>query len=227
MLSSRRLLFLALLISGLCPVAWGDDGRQVENRDHPLLPDQVRRNYFNTSRYLISSHAIVLEGKPKHIRRVSQWLDQIASVPYGRTTLEAIFDSGNQVTIRHSEWALQASGRTLAPVSSNLTNGLGEDVVILFDVRIPDEGSHRVFDGQRRPIEFTAVQNLFHELAHAKHLTNGTWRYTDSEGQAIAEENRFRQELSERNGEEEARLRSGIDGQQFWYPDTGLAQTGL
>jgi hypothetical protein len=220
-------LLLALFLLSLLPAAWAEDVPQVERDDDRLLPDHVRRNYFNTSRYLISSHAIVLEGTPRHIRRISQWLDQIASVPYGRVTLEAIFDSGNQVTIRHSEWALQASGRTLAPVSSNLTNGLGEDVVILFDVRIPDQGSHRVFDTRRRQIEFTAVQNLFHELAHARHLTNGTWRYSDSEGQAIAEENRFRQELSERNGEDEARLRSGIDGQQFWYPDRGLAQSGL
>ena len=72
-------------------------------------------------------------------------------------------------------WALTAAGRTLAPVSRHLTNGRGEDVMILFDTRIPEQGSHHVFDSRGEPLAFTAVQNLFHELAHARHQTDGTW----------------------------------------------------
>ena len=45
-------------------------------------------------------------------------------------------------------------------------------------------------------IEYTAIQNLYHELAHAKHMMAGTWRYFDSERQAIEEENIFRRELA-------------------------------
>lgn len=49
-----------------------------------------------------------------------------------------------------------------------------------------------VFNGRRELIQYTAVENLFHELAHARHKMNGTWRYFDSEKQAIEEENVFR-----------------------------------
>ena len=180
---------------------------------------QVRRNYLNTSQYLVSSRAIVLEGSAYQIMRLSRWLDEIIEVPHGRATLEAIFNSGKQLLIRHSNWALEASGRTQGPATDRLSNGRGEDVVILFDARIPDQGSHWVFDTAERRIEFTAFQNLFHELAHAKHMTNGTWRYADSEGQAIEEENIFRAQLAEKNGLAGVPARAGIDGERFWTPD--------
>lgn len=196
---------------------------QPVSESAPAAKPTLRRNYLNTSRYLISSRAIVLEGSSHQIMRLSRWLDEVIKVPYGRKTLDAIFNSGNQLLIRHSSWALEASGRTLGPATDRLSNGRGEDVVILFDARIPEQGSHWVFDGQKQRIEFTAVQNLFHELAHAKHLTNGSWRYADSEGQAIEEENIFRAQLGERSGIAEVPLRAGIDGVQFWRPDTLLA----
>ena len=193
-------------------------GHASEHLDaQPAAPTSVRRNYRDTSRFLLSSNAIVVEATPGRIMRISAWLDTIFSVPHGRQTLQAILDSGNELIIRHSAWALEASGRTLAPVTANLTNGRGADVVILFDARIPEQGSHWVFDAQQQRIEFTAVQNLFHELAHAKHLTNGTWRYFDSEAQAIAEENTFRQQFSEKSDTAEVPLRAGVDGQQFWW----------
>ncbi len=178
----------------------------------------MRRNYRDTSKFFFSSQAIILEATPGRMMRISAWLDTIFSVPHGRETLQAILDSGNELIIRHSAWALEASGRTLAPVSANLTNGRGADVEILFDARIPEHGSHWVFDSKQRRIEFTAVQNLFHELAHAKHLTNGTWRYFDSETQAVEEENIFRRQFSENRDSTEVPLRAGVDGQQFWWP---------
>ena len=177
----------------------------------------VRRSYANTRSHLISGHGIVLVGAPKQVMRISPWLDTIFSVPHGRETLEAILSSGNQLTVRHSAWALEASGCTLAPISDSLTNGRGAEVEILFDARIPERGSHWVFDSDHQRIEFTAVQNLFHELAHAKHLTLGTWRYFDSEAQAIEEENQFRRQFSaHQNGG--APLRAAIERQQFWWP---------
>ncbi len=84
----------------------------------------------------------------------------------------------------------------MAPMSRNLINGRGESVNILFDATIAERGSHLVYSGKRELIEYTAVENLFHELAHARHKMNGTWRYFDSEGQAIEEENIFRRELA-------------------------------
>ena len=54
-----------------------------------------------------------------------------------------------------------------------------------------------MFDTHRRAIEYTAVQNLYHELAHAMHMMQGTWRYAHSERQAINEENAFRRQQAQ------------------------------
>lgn len=214
---SARILLLALLMA-LPWSAWAVTSDQGVGKARLIYEQQIRRNYHDTSRYLIPGRGIELEGTPEQIIRISAWLDAIANVPHGQATLEAILNSGNRVTIRHSTWALIASGRTLAPMSANLTNGRGADVLILFDARIPEQGSHQVFDRAGEPIEFTAVQNLFHELAHARHQTAGTWRYWDSEGQAIEEENLFRAQYHDDHGDGELPLRAGIRGQQLWWP---------
>ena len=80
----------------------------------------------------------------------------------------------------------------------NIINGVGESVEILFDARTKDSGSHMVYNAKRELIEYLAIQNLYHELAHAMHMMNGTWRYFDSESQAIEEENIFRRQLAEK-----------------------------
>jgi len=216
MLFSRHVLIACFLLLSAQSTLAQDGCEKVAGAEGAEAP-AVRRSYANTSSHLISGHSIVLIGAPSQVMRISAWLDSIFSVPHGRETLEAILNSGNQLTIRHSTWALEASGRTLAPLSDSLTNGRGADVEILFDARIPERGSHWVFDSDHQRIEFTAVHNLFHELAHAKHLTRGTWRYFDSEAQAIEEENRFRGQLSHHD-DGGARLRAGIEGQQFWWP---------
>jgi len=218
------------LMMVLLSAAWTSGGAVSEDGGHGraslIYRQAISRNYHDTSRYIGIGRAVVLEGSADQVQRLTGWLDAIAAVPYGRQTLQAIFASGNQVTIRHSPWALLASGRTLAPLSDNLTNGRGEDVLILFDVRIPEQGSHHVFDASGAPLEFTAVQNLFHELAHARHQTNGNWRYWDSEGQAIEDENRFRVQYAEHNGEDVATLRAGMEGQQQWWPVVQAARSG-
>lgn len=77
---------------------------------------------------------------------------------------------------------------------------MGESVQILFNAHIEDRGRHMVYNGKRELIEYTAVQNLYHELAHAVHRMNGTWRYFASEKQAIEEENAFRRDETEMHG---------------------------
>jgi hypothetical protein len=140
---------------------------------------------------------ISLHGTPRQVRKMRGWLAQIAEVPKGYRTLVAIQESGHKLMIFHSHHSMISSGKTSAPMSSNLTNGVGESIDIYFNFDIPDSGSHRVFDTRRSPIEFTAVQNLYHELAHAMHMMNGTWRHARSERQAIEEENVFRRQLAE------------------------------
>lgn len=218
MLYSRCCLLMSCIFTSPSDVvAAGRDGTHAQAP--AIAVQQVRRNYLNTSQYLVSGDAVILEASPQQIMRVSGWLDEIVRTPIGRQTVEAILDSGNHLIIRHSQWALHASGRTMAPVSADLTNGRGEDVEILFDARIPEHGSHAVFDTAHNAIEFTAVQNLFHELVHARHLANGTWRYFDSEGQAIEEENIFRQQRSKIQGQQEVPLRAAVEGRQIWWPD--------
>jgi hypothetical protein len=99
--------------------------------------------------------------------------------------------------IEHADIARISAGRTRAPMTMNLINGIGESVHIIFDARMGDQGTHMVYNGKKELVEYTAVQNLYHELAHAMHMMNGTWRYFASESQAIEEENIFRRQLAE------------------------------
>jgi len=161
---------------------------------------QVTRRFENLCDGSGLNSEIVVKGTPLQTMRLLQWLDEIARVDKGCRTLMRISDSGHTLEIRHASYARVCAGRTRAPMTFNLVNGVGEDVEILFDASIPARGSHRVYNGRREQIEFTAVQNLYHELAHAMHLANGTWRYFDSEGQAIQEENIFRFEQARQQG---------------------------
>lgn len=142
---------------------------------------------------------ISLHATQSQARKMRQWLHEIAAVPKGLETLEAIDRSGHKLLIVHSRHSMISSGKASAPMSSALIDGRGESVDIYFNFDIPDYGSHQVFDTHRRPIEYTAVQNLYHELAHAMHMMQGTWRYTNSERQAIEEENRFREQQARRS----------------------------
>ena len=143
---------------------------------------------------------VSLHGTPTQIAKIRRWLAEIAEVPKGIQTLQSIETSGHKLMIFHSNESMTSSGKASAPLSSNLTNGRGESVDIYFNFNIPDNGSHRVFDTRRSPIEYTAIQNLYHELAHAMHMMNGTWRYARSERQAIEEENVFRRQHAELKG---------------------------
>jgi hypothetical protein len=145
--------------------------------------------------------SIVLSGHPKHIIKFTRWLDQILLVPKGFETLRMIADSGNELVIQHADYARVSAGRTRGPMTMNLINGIGESVQIIFDARMDDNGTHFVYDRKNKLIEYTAIQNLYHELAHAMHMMNGTWCYFASERQAIEEENIFRWQLAERQGQ--------------------------
>jgi hypothetical protein len=137
---------------------------------------------------------ISLHASQQQVEKMRHWFAQIAAVPKGLQTLRAIDESGHKLIITHSRYSIVSSGKASAPMSAALIDGRGESVDIYFNFEIPDDGSHRVFDTHRQPIEYTAVQNLYHELAHAMHMMRGTWRYAHSERQAIDEENEFRQQ---------------------------------
>jgi len=170
-------------------------------------------HYHLSSNYpsSIQRDAINIIAPHQNKKRLLAWLDQIAQIDKGRQTLLAIILSGHQLTIKHSAAATLSAGRTIAPMTDDLINGKGTSVTIIFDMNIPDTGSHQVYDDNIQLIEFNAIQNLYHELAHAMHQMNGTWRYFASEKQAIEEENIFRRELAISN-EKEPKLRYGKFG---------------
>lgn len=186
----RRLLILAA-VSGLffpsCVLAF----------DIGLVPlhassEQIDREYGKN---------ISLHGTPEQIKNLRKWINHIAEIPKGLDTLIQIQQSGHKLFIFHSVYSMISSGRTSAPVSANLINGVGDSVDIHFNANIPDQGSHLALDTARRPIEYTAEQNLYHELAHALHMMKGSWLYFKSEQQAINEENIFRQQLAEKKNQ--------------------------
>lgn len=162
---------------------------------------------------------IRLIGSTQQTQRFINWLDEIATTTKGQDTLAAIIRSGHTLTIQHSIKARLSAGRTIAPMTENLINKKGESVTIIFDADMPDTGSHRVYNRRFELIEFTALQNLYHELAHAMHQMQGTWRYFASEDQAIEEENIFRAELVQKKQHKEEQnkqlvaLRFGKDGE--------------
>lgn len=124
-----------------------------------------------------------LKGSLVHVATFNFWISEVARVPKGPTTLQKIVASGHSLRIVHAEHARVPAGRTLAPMTENLITGRDESAEIRFDARVIESGSHLVYNSRRELVEYTAVQNLFHELVHAKHKMNGTWRYFDSEEQ--------------------------------------------
>lgn len=160
-----------------------------------------------------SSLASITIEAPNHLKsRIEGWMSIIASYSSGRETIAAIEECANPVRIVHNASARISAGRTAAPLSSNLTNGVGMPAEIMFDATIEKRGSHYTFDQNGHDLEFTAVQNLFHELSHARHYACGTYRYFDGEGQAIEDENRFRREQQIASGASPIRLRRDIVG---------------
>ena len=179
----RTLVTLMLAFGFALPGgAWGYDIGLVPVHEYQ---DREQANYGKN----ISLHA-----SKQQVEKMRGWLREIASIPKGLETLQAIDESGHKLIIKHSFYSIISSGKASAPMSSALIDGRGESVDIYFNFNIPDAGTHLVFDTHRQPIEYTAVQNLYHELAHAMHMMRGTWRYAHSERQAIREENEFRRQ---------------------------------
>lgn len=180
-MNSRRIILLSALLSICLPAAAYDIGLVPLHDD----PEQINLNWGNN---------ISLHGSREQNEKVRSWLMEIAEVPKGLETLQAIENSGHKLFIFHSGYSVISSGKASAPATFALIDGRGQSVDIYFNFDIPNEGSHRVFNTHRQSIEYTAVQNLYHELAHAMHMMQGTWRYAKSERQAIEEENIFRQQ---------------------------------
>lgn len=185
---NRVVLFFSLLLLILISPVQG-------SAEKPLV-----RYFSNPLPYNEFTTNITLQGQLLHIAKFKYWLNEISKIPIGMQTLQDIIKSGHTLTILNNKHARISAGRTRAPMTMDLINGTGADVEILFDATITEAGSHMVYNSRKILVEFTAVENLFHELVHAKHKMRGTWRYFDSEGQAIEEENVFREQYAQSRG---------------------------
>lgn len=176
--------------------------------------------------YAYSKHIVLRVNTFDQAVKIYEWLDIVALSDIGKRTLQVINSSRNRLLIYHSTAALYSAGTTSASMTSNLTNGVGEDASIAFYADMDHLGTNCVLGQQQKYIEFTAAQNLFHELSHARHYMEGTWLYSDSEAQAIREENIFRREMAHYQGSpyfarsehmeyEEVTLRKNATCQQY------------
>lgn len=146
-------------------------------------------------------HQIILKGPDKYLMRMINWLDEVQKTPIGKQTFQKIAECNNELLIYHDENAILGAGFTGAQKTTYdiFRPGIGADSYIRFDFRIPNTGSHRVSTGDSL-IEYTAVQNIFHELVHAKHKNCGTFSRYNGEAQAIHEENIFRSQQAKKLG---------------------------
>lgn len=160
--------------------------------------EQVVRQYTSDSLGNNFYTNIELHGELIHITKFKYWLNEISTIPIGKETLGAIVNSGHILTVINDKNARFSAGRTRAPMTGDLINGKGASVEILFDGEVSEAGSHMVYNNSNELVEYTAIINFFHELVHAKHKMLGSWRYFDSEGQAIEEENIFRQQYGKK-----------------------------
>lgn len=122
----------------------------------------------------------------------------------------------------HSVQSVQTAGSTISDLTTKLSNGVGTDAVVQMHFDMPDQGTHMVTAiGSHDLIEFTADQNLFHELVHVKHTVNGTLA-TMQEVQAVIEENVYREQRAQLLGIKDFKLRNfrtSKRDQRFWYDD--------
>ncbi len=183
-----------VLLFLVCLLQLGSAKAGYDIAQNPLADDSVANSRLNY--YLKNIH---IDASEQQKQRMIKWLNQIAMVEKGQQTLSAIAQSGHQLTIIHAPETRVHAGKTVAPLTQDLINGKGASVVIKIDINMPDTGTHWVYNDKKELIEFNAIQNIYHELAHAMHQMQGTWRYFNSEAQAIEEENIFRKQLAALN----------------------------
>ncbi len=170
------------------------------------------------------SRPIVLRGLPCHLDRLARLLDTVAQTAIGQETLRAIASTPHTLTIEHSESALFTSGKSFTIATRNTLNGVGTNVTIQLDLRVPDTGSHRVSARGSGYVDFPTDVIMAHELSHARRdMQGGALHVFDREQDAIIDENVYRQQIAALRGEPVALRdeRGHDDDHQVWFPSDG------
>ncbi len=160
---------------------------------------------------------ITLETQnPLQEERVIQALTKLRDFPVGALLLEEIAQSPHQLRIRHNPYSLSSVGKTLLPLTRKLSNGTGDSATIEMHLDIPEEGSHLVSECTKGWIPFTFLQNLAHELRHARDGMTGKFVGHRYELDAVETENQLRLEM----GIQERRCLQENEENvlQIWWP---------
>lgn len=161
---------------------------------------------------------LTIKGSQKKRQKLLQVLDQILENPLGAKLFADMGACGNKLLIYDDKSSLSGGGYAGAVRTSRriFEPGEGESAFIRFRFDQPLEGSH-IVQATKGEIPFTYIDNLFHELVHAKHLMCGTFSPRAAETQAIIEENEFRRSRDE-TAQWPARDYSKYeDGRQVWF----------
>lgn len=173
---------------------------------------------------------LTIKGSEKKRQKLIRVIDQILENPLGEKLFADMGACGNKLLIYDDKSSLSGGGYAGAVRSSRriFEPGEGESAFIRFRFDQPLEGSH-IVQATKGEIPFTYIDNLFHELVHAKHLMCGTFSPRAGETQAIIEENEFRRSRKETAHWPARDYHKYEDGRQVWFglflrKDSGLKE---
>lgn len=190
-----------------------------------LIPAQIEYSLFKedlsqlTKREeLFDDYISVTSESQLNLDYMINTLSEIKSSKLGQALFAEMKACQKKLFINDDKSSLSGGGYTGAlGASTAVFDGRGADAKIRFRFDQPAQGSHLVWSAHSKQIAFTYIENLYHELVHAKHNMCGTLSKFASEHQAIEEENEFRRERLGAQSEWERDPSRYEDGEQVWF----------
>lgn len=162
---------------------------------------------------------LTLQSSTDVLDQIMERIQTIKKYPHGKSLFEDMARCQNTLLIIHDKSSINAGGYASAirTTTDIFRPGVGADARIRFRFDMPDYGTHLVTSVNNEMIPFTALDILFHEMVHAKHIMCGTFSRGDAERQAIEEENLFRAEREETKDWPARDWRAYEQDQQVWF----------
>ncbi len=190
-----------------------------------LIPAQIEYSLFRDELELLEDKESIFDDyisvtskSESNLKRMLSALREIKHSKVGRTLFIDMKSCQKSLLINDDKSSLSGGGYTGAlGATTAVFDGRGADARIRFRFDQPELGSHLVWSAKRKQIPFTYIENLFHELVHAKHTMCGTLSRIASEHQAIEEENHFRRERQGAESDWERDPSRYEDGEQVWF----------
>ena len=159
-----------------------------------------------------------IRGSKMNSDRMLHFISKIIAHPLGKKLFEDMKACNKTLLIYDDKHALSGGGYTAAveTTSDIFKPGKGAKAYIRFRFDQPTNGAH-IVQSDHGTIPFTYLDNIFHELVHAKHIMCGTMSFSGAEAQAIAEENEFRRQRPETSHWSPRDPGGYEDGEQTWF----------